>query len=133
MDIPVRSQHASLNLTPLLDMVFLLLMFFFLTTQFIQEDGIGVQLPTASQATQQDSDHITVSLTAQGDLYLEGQILEEKDLGLRLRDLISSDTTVVLRADRNVRLQKAVGVMEQARRAGAARIVVATGQEPGQP
>jgi len=41
MDIPVRTQHASLNLTPLVDMVFLLLMFFLLTTQFIEKDGIG--------------------------------------------------------------------------------------------
>jgi biopolymer transport protein ExbD len=131
MDIPVRSQHASLNLTPLLDMVFLLLMFFFLTTQFIQDDGINMRLPEASSAMEQDRDHITVSLTAQGDMYLNGQPLAMDDLEPGLRALMGSNTTVVLRADRSVHLQNAVGIMEQAQRAGASRIMVATDQETG--
>jgi len=58
MDIPVRTQHASLNLTPLIDMVFLLLMFFLLTTQFIEEDGIGVRLPTAASPIEQEPDRV---------------------------------------------------------------------------
>lgn len=129
MDIPVRSQNASLNLTPLVDMVFLLLMFFLLTTQFIEEDGIGVRLPTADSALNREQDHITVVVTAAGDLYLEGQRLPVADLAPRLRELIGQNTTVMLRGDREVQLQKAVAVMEQAKLAGAARIMVATEQE----
>jgi biopolymer transport protein ExbD len=129
MDIPVRSQHASLNLTPLVDMVFLLLMFFLLTTQFIEEDGIGVKLPTAASLMETEPDQVTVILTAPGEMYLEGQRLTEIELAPRLRKLMGQDTTVMLRGDRSVQLQHAITVMEQAKLAGAARIVVATEQE----
>jgi biopolymer transport protein ExbD len=129
MDIPVRSQNASLNLTPLVDMVFLLLMFFLLTTQFIEEDGIGVRLPTAGSTLDQEQNKVSVVLTAEGDLYCEGQRLNETELAPRLRELIIQDTTVELRGDREVPLQQAITVMEQAKLAGAARIVIATEQE----
>jgi len=129
IDIPVRSQGAVLNLTPLIDIVFLLLVFFLLTTQFIEEDGIGVRLPTAASAANRERDEVAVVMTAQGGLYLEGQRLTLDELASHLRELIGQDTTVVLRGDREVPLQKAVSVMEQAKLGGAARIVVATERE----
>lgn len=129
MDIPVRSQGTVLNLTPLIDIVFLLLIFFLLTTQFIEEDGIGVRLPTAASAVDRERDELAVVVTAEGDLFVEGQRLSMAELGLRLRDLMGRDTTIVLRGDREVHLQQVVSVMEQAKLAGAARIVVATEQE----
>ena len=133
MEIPVRTQHASLNLTPLVDMVFLLLMFFLLTTQFIEEDGIGVRLPTAASAMNTEQKRVTVVLTSAGGVYLKGKPLRTADLAPRLRELIGRDTTVILKGDREAQLQQAVSVMEQARLAGAARIVVATEQEVKSP
>jgi biopolymer transport protein ExbD len=133
MDIPVRTQHSSLNLTPLVDMVFLLLMFFLLTTQFIEEDGIGVRLPTAASSMETEQDRITVVLTSRNEIYLQGQSLHKEELAARLRELIGPDTTVILKGDRQAQLQQAVSVMEQARLAGAARIVVATEQEVPSP
>jgi biopolymer transport protein ExbD len=106
-----------------------LLVFFLLTTQFIEEDGIGVRLPTAASAVNRERDEVAVVVTETGDLYLEGKRLSLEDLAPRLRELIGGDTTVVLRGDREVPLQKAVSVMEQAKLAGAVRIVVATEQE----
>ena len=129
MDIPVRSQGTVLNLTPLIDIVFLLLIFFLLTTQFIEEDGIGVRLPTAASAVDRERDELAVVVTSAGELVFEGQRLSMTELGPRLRDLLGRDTTIVLRGDREVHLQQVVSVMEQAKLAGAARIVVATEQE----
>jgi len=129
MDIPVRSQGTVLNLTPLIDIVFLLLIFFLLTTQFIEEDGIGVRLPTAASAVDRERDELAVVVTSAGELFVEGQRLSMTELGPRLRDLLGRDTTIVLRGDWEVHLQQVVSVMEQARLAGAARIVVATEQE----
>ena len=129
MDIPVRTQHASLNLTPLIDMVFLLLMFFLLTTQFIEEDGIGVRLPAAASCIDTEQKRVTVVLTSQGKVYLKGQPLQKEDLAPRLRELIGPETTVILKGDKEAQLQQAVSIMEQAKLAGAARIVVATEQE----
>ena len=129
MDIPVRSQGTVLNLTPLIDIVFLLLIFFLLTTQFIEEDGIGVRLPTAASAVDRERDELAVVVTSAGELFVEGQRLSMTELRPRLRDLLGRDTTIVLRGDWEVHLQQVVSVMEQARLAGAARIVVATEQE----
>jgi biopolymer transport protein ExbD len=133
MDIPVRSQTTGLNLTPLIDIVFLLLVFFLLTTQFIQEDGIGVRLPSASASTTREKDEIAVAITRDGRLFVAGQLVPLSDLEQKLHSLLGADTTVVIRGDRDVALQTAVSVMEQSKKAGAVRIVVATLEEAGAP
>jgi biopolymer transport protein ExbD len=131
MDIPVRNRTNGLNLTPLIDIVFLLLVFFLLTTHFIEEDGIGVRLPSAASVTQRDRNEVAVAITRDGDLFVEGQRLRLEALAEKLGGLISDDTTVVIRGDRDVPLQTAVSVMETAKKTGAARLVVATIQEGG--
>jgi biopolymer transport protein ExbD len=129
MDIPVRSKSTGLNLTPLIDIVFLLLVFFLLTTQFIEEDGIGVKLPSSNSFTTRDRDEVAIAITQQGDLFVQGQRLPLSGLTAKLEEVLGADTTVVVRGDRDVALQTLVSVMEKAKQAGAARLVVATLQE----
>jgi biopolymer transport protein ExbD len=129
MDIPVRSKDNGLNLTPLIDIVFLLLVFFLLTTHFIEEDGIGVRLPSASSVTSRDRNEVAVAITSEGDLFVGGERLQLEGLAAKLRTVIRNDTTVIIRGDRDVNLQLAVSVMETAKKAGAERLVVATLQE----
>jgi biopolymer transport protein ExbD len=131
MDIPVRNKTNGLNLTPLIDIVFLLLVFFLLTTHFIEEDGIGVRLPSAASVTTRDRNEVAVAITREGDLFVEGQRLGLDALAEKLGTMIKDDTTIVIRGDRDVPLQTAVSVMETAKKAGAARLVVATIQEGG--
>jgi biopolymer transport protein ExbD len=131
MDIPVRNKTTGLNLTPLIDIVFLLLVFFLLTTHFIEEDGIGVRLPSAASVTTRDRNEVAVAITRDGDLFVEGERLGLDALAEKLRPMIKDDTTVVIRGDRDVPLQTAVSVMETSKKAGAARLVVATLQEGG--
>ncbi|MEZ4598331.1 MAG: biopolymer transporter ExbD [Syntrophotaleaceae bacterium] len=131
MDIPVRSKNNELNLTPLIDIVFLLLVFFLLTTHFIEEDGIGVRLPSASSVTTRDRNEVAVAITRDGDLFVGGERLRLEGLAAKLRTVIRDDTTVIIRGDRDVNLQLAVSVMEMAKKAGAERLVVATLQEGG--
>jgi biopolymer transport protein ExbD len=131
MDIPVRTKGTGLNLTPLIDIVFLLLVFFLLTTQFIEEDGIGVKLPSSNSVTTRDRDEVAIAITRQGDLFVQGQRLPLDGLTAKLEEVLGADTTVVVRGDREVGLQTLVSVMEKAKQAGAARLVVATLQEGG--
>lgn len=133
MDIPVRSQATGLNLTPLIDIVFLLLVFFLLTTHFIEEDGIGVRLPSAASTTTRERNEVALAITRDGRLFLAGQQVALADLGRKLQGILTADTTVVIRGDRDVPLQKAVTVMEQAKKAGAMKIVVATLTETNAP
>lgn len=126
MDIPVRSKDTGLNLTPLIDIVFLLLVFFLLTTQFIEEDGIGVKLPSSNSVNTRDRDEVAIVITQKGDLFVQGQRLPLANLTAKLEEVLGADTTVVVRGDRDVALQTLVSVMEKAKQAGAARLVVAT-------
>ncbi len=70
-----------------------------------------------------------MAITRQGDLFVQGQRLPLESLAAKLATLLGSDTTVVVRGDRDVPLQTLVSVMEKAKQAGADRLVVATLQE----
>ncbi len=132
--IPVRPKASGFNLTPMIDMVFLLLVYFLLTTNFIEEEGIGVRLPTATTRTTHDAQEIAVVLARDGGAFVNGEKVSIERLAGHFRLLIKdSDTTVVLRGDRDANLQAAVTVMEAAKSAGAARIVVATVNAGGVP
>ncbi len=125
--IPVRPKAAGLNLTPLIDMVFLLLIYFLLTAHFIEEEGIGVRLPTAASRVERQDREVAVALDRDGAVFLDGGVVGLDELEARLRRAAAQgEITVVVRGDREVALQAVVSVMEAAKVAGAARIVVAT-------
>jgi len=125
--IPVRAKAVGLNMTPLIDMVFLLLVYFLLTAHFIEEEGIGVRLPTAASKVQREDREVAVALSREGVVFLDGAAVGPEELEDRLRRAAQEgETTVVVRGDRDVALQAVVTVMEAAKKAGAARIVVAT-------
>jgi biopolymer transport protein ExbD len=133
MEIPVRSQKMGLNLTPLIDIVFLLLVFFLLTTHFMEEESLGVRLPTAAGTTTRQRNEVALAITREGRVFIAGQPLLLSELEQKLRSMIGNDTTVIIRGDRSVPLQTAVSVMEKAKKAGATRIVIATLLEPASP
>jgi biopolymer transport protein ExbD len=109
----------------------LLLVFFLLTTHFIEEDGIGVRLPSAASTTVREKDEVAVAITRDGRYFIAGQQLPLARVEETLRGRLKPDTIVVIRGDRDVPLQTAVSVMERVKKAGANRIVVATLEEAG--
>ena len=126
MEIPVRPRAPGLNLTPLIDIVFLLLVFFVLTTHFVEEGGVAVRLPSAEAIPEPPEEPVTVTVTREGAVFLGGEEVEPGQLADRLQgELGLEGRPVVVRGDREAPLQAAVGVLEAARRAGAARLVVA--------
>ncbi len=131
MDIPVRPKTAGMNLTPLIDIVFLLLVFFLLTTRFVEEDGIGVKLPRAASRVEAPAEAVSVAITRTGTVFLRGRAVPLDRLEGRLREHLEDGGTVVIRGDRESVLQTVVRVMEAAKRAGAGRIVVATLRDGG--
>ena len=115
-------------LTSLIDIVFLLLIYFLLTTNFITESGIHVHLPKAAASGKQTRQEIIVSIDTAGNTYIENRAVAAGDLLDRLKDLIrdNPDQTVVIKADRSIPLEKAVNVMDIARAAGADHLFLAT-------
>jgi biopolymer transport protein ExbD len=118
-------------LTSLIDIVFLLLIYFLLTTNFIAEEGIDIKLPNADAAAPQVRQDITVLVDLQGQVWLEGRQMTLKLLFERLQTMLSEtdDRLVVVKADRGIMLGKAVAVMDVAKSAGASRLCLATEDE----
>lgn len=123
---PVYQIQAPL--TSLIDIVFLLLIYFLLTTNFMVDEGIKIKLPRAKAAAPQTQQEITVYVDRQGRAFLFDRQVPEEMLLKRLKEMIGGqkDRLVVVKADRSVVLNKAVKVMDLAKAAGAARLSLAT-------
>lgn len=119
-----------LDLTPMVDVVFLLIIFFMVSTTFITlESGLPVDLPQAQSAEAQSEGMPTVTIDAGERIYLGG---EEVDISSLVPALEASlrereQEVVVLRADQSVSHGLTVRVMDAIKRAGAVRVAIAAG------
>lgn len=115
-------------LTSLIDIVFLLLIYFLLTTNFIVDEGITIKLPQAQAGAPQTQKEITVTVDREGRPFILDREIPMDQLFSELKQLIGGepDRLVVIKADRAVVLNKAVKVMDLAKAAGAGRLCLAT-------
>ena len=123
-----------IDMTPVVDTIFNLLIFFALSMNFLANPGITVDLPDASapQVAPRDGD-IRVAVTPAGGIRLDGAPVTLEALGLRLRELAGErrDPQVLIRADRRVPHGLVVAVMDAARAAGLTRLAIMTQREGG--
>ncbi|MBW1689397.1 MAG: biopolymer transporter ExbD [Deltaproteobacteria bacterium] len=122
---------VEIPLTALIDIVFLLLIYFLLTTNFLVDEGIKIKLPQAKASAPQTEKEITVYVDRQGRAFLGTEEVSLAMLFDRLKEMIGGkeNKLVVIRADRAVILNKAVKVMDIAKAAGAGRLCLATEKE----
>lgn len=122
---------VQMPMTALIDIVFMLLVYFLLTTNFLVDEGIKIKLPQAQAGAPQIEEVITVFVDAEGRVLLGEEPVPLDRLFVRLKERIGSrkDELVVIRADRSVILNKAVKVMDIAKAAGAGRLCLATEKE----
>lgn len=125
--------QIEMPLTSLIDIVFMLLIYFMLTANFIVEEGIAIKLPQADQSAAQEevSEEITVFVNSAGGTYIGGEPVPESELMATLQKMIGDqpDRLVIIKADRTVVLNSAVRVMDIAKSAGAGRLCIATEKE----
>ncbi|MDY6972456.1 MAG: biopolymer transporter ExbD [Thermodesulfobacteriota bacterium] len=115
-------------LTSLIDIVFMLLIYFLLTTNFVLDEGIKIKLPQAKASAPQIEEVITVYVDKRGRAFLGTMEVSLAELFDGLKEMIGNkeNRLVVIRADRAVILNEAVKVMDIAKAAGAGRLCLAT-------
>ena len=96
-----RAPETSFSFAGLTDIVLLLLIFFLLTSSFIPQMGIRVNLPRTESAAPTESQYITVAVTADGAYYVDQNRVERPQLLSAVRETAGNRTALVLRADRN--------------------------------
>ena len=125
----INKKTIGFDLTPLIDVVFLLLIFFMLTTTFINiESGVKVDLPSGDFAAVTERQNIVVAITENNVLYLNNRLIDPNNLEERIKEEIgdNENSLVVLEADQNITHGKVVRVMDLIKKGGAERIAIAT-------
>ncbi len=119
---------VQMPLTSLIDIVFLLLIYFLLTTNFLVDEGINIKLPKAKATKPQVEEDITVYVSKVGKIFVGKKEFQEGELYNFLKDKISKNKNkfVVVKSDRNAIVQRAVKVMDIAKAAGAEKLCLAT-------
>ena len=135
-------EEVTINLTPLIDIVFLLLIFFMVSTTFSKESQLRIRLPDANpdSAVEQQPSRLVVAITASGDYSIRspnestGHHLLSRERSVLAEAMAkgaqgTDELVVVIRADRNTPHEAVVRVMDVARKLGLVRITFAT-QKP---
>lgn len=131
--LPSSQQDHSLDLTPLIDVVFILLIFFAVSTSFQSETGLNVNLPKAKTGSSQtEKNELRVTISEEGSVALDGKTdLSPEDLRREFRAAHerNSETVVLVVADERASHGSVVRVMDLARQANLQRLAIATSEE----
>lgn len=124
-----QDEEVGIDLTPMLDVVFIMLIFFIVTSSFIRESGVEVQRPQADTASAQDKGNILIAVTADGEIWIDKQVVDMRSVRSHVERLRidQPEGAVVIQADRDARTGLVVQVMDQARQAGVSDVALAAG------
>lgn len=123
-----RYNHAHMDIAPLVDVVFLLLLFFMLTSHLIQEPAIRIRLPESKTAEAKNEAIKTVLITKDGEIYFMDKRIDLKNLQVALRENLRDIEKDFLRikADRDANVGILVGVIDEVRLLGAKNFSIVT-------
>ncbi|HIE06565.1 MAG TPA: biopolymer transporter ExbD [Desulfarculaceae bacterium] len=119
---------AQIDMAPMLDMVFILLIFFLVTTTFVRESGVEVERPSALTAEEVGQSGLRLGIDAEGHIFVDGHQIDLRTIRAVSERFLAQnpDGSIVIVADRQVATGLTIKVLDQCRLAGAPRIAVAT-------
>ena len=121
-------EENEINLTPMLDVVFIMLIFFIVTASFIKEAGIQVSRPDAPTGEKQENAAILVAISPNDEIWIDRREVEAKDLRTHIERLHAENPkgALVIQADEDSTNETLVIVMEAAKQVGVANVAIAT-------
>jgi biopolymer transport protein ExbD len=122
------AEEEDINLTPMLDVVFILLIFFIVTANFIKEPGLEVNRPDAETSSIQENAAILIAIGATGDIWIDGRRVDVRQVKANITKLLADNPlgSVVIQADERATADKIIAVMDQSREAGVYAISLAS-------
>lgn len=124
-------QNADIDMTPMLDIVFIMLIFFIVTTSFVKESGIDVSRPSAKTGVTKAQGNIIVGIRANGDVWIDKRLIDFRAVRANVSRLHMENPlgSVIIAADKNTKTQALVQVIDQIRLAGIMNPAIATESE----
>lgn len=119
---------SSIDFAPLIDVVFLLLIFFMLTSSFIFQPGIKVNLPRAITSEALSEKNIIITITAENLIYMDGKLVTINELSSRLKNIASFRKSILIKADEKASLGRVVKIWDICRQEGISKVNIATSQ-----
>ncbi|ORE88218.1 biopolymer transport protein [Oceanococcus atlanticus] len=130
-DGDAREDENAIDLTPMLDVVFIMLIFFIVTATFVKEAGVDVERPLASTAERQDLANILIAITPEDDVWIDGNRVDVRDMSTLIKRLHAENPqgSVVIQADRDSTHKTLKQVMDAVQKAGVGQVAVAAENE----
>ena len=122
-----KNEEAQIDLTSMLDIVFIMLIFFIVTSSFVLESGVEVNRPQASNVVSQKDAGIFVAITSANDIFIDKRVVDVERVQATLEHLLleQPDATLVIQADEHAYNGTVVKVMDAAKGAGVKNIALA--------
>ena len=125
-----KHEEAQIDLTSMLDIVFIMLIFFIVTSSFVRESGVEVNRPQASNVVSQKDAGIFVAITSANDIYIDKRLIDVERVQATLEHLLleQPEASLVIQADEHAYNGTVVKVMDAAKGAGIKNIALAAEQ-----
>jgi biopolymer transport protein ExbD len=124
----LHKEDTEINLTPMLDVVFIMLIFFIVTTSFIKETGIEVNRPSAKSTTSKSKANILIAIKNNDEIWIDKRMVDIRSVRANIERLkaTNSQNSVVIQSDQESKTGTLVKVMDQIRLAGIFSISIST-------
>jgi len=130
---PKKQDVENVDVSPLIDMVFILLIFFMVTTTFVKDMKLDLNRPSAASASKSDSKVVRVYIDNTGAVYIDNQPVQIWAIQSKLRDLLrtAADKAVLVVSDETIPVETLIDVVDECRMSGAKDVAVSTSKEMG--
>ncbi len=127
-NISQQSEEGEIDITPMLDVVFIMLIFFIVTASFVKETGIEINRPDASTSVSKPRANILIAVNDKGEIWIDKRKVEESQVRANIERMHAENPqgAVVIQADEEARTKVLVSVMDAARAAGVYDVSLAT-------
>ena len=124
-------EEEGIDITPMMDIVFIMLIFFIVTASFVKETGVDVNRPSASTAEKKTAASILVAITENNDVWIDKRIVDVRAVSANIKRMLAENPkgSVVIQADRNSKNGVLVQVLDQAKLAGATNVAVSATEQ----